>query len=66
VPYHEYECTECRRVFSLMVGVHIVNRRGLRCPICGSSQLDMLNETSPREDQELVELKRGPRSFLVN
>ncbi len=41
MPLYEYRCEECRRVFSILVGVS-AERAVLRCPGCGSKRATKL------------------------
>ena len=41
MPIFEYRCGECRRRFSLLVGV-VAGGTEMRCPRCGSEQLQKL------------------------
>jgi putative FmdB family regulatory protein len=58
MPIFEYRCDDCRRRFSLLVGV-VAGATEMRCPRCGGEQIQKLISrfSSPRsEDDALDEL----------
>src|SRR5436305_454271 len=58
MPIFEYRCDECRRRFSLLVGV-VAGATEMKCPRCGSEQLQKLISrfaTSRSEDDALDDL----------
>lgn len=56
MPIFEYRCDECRRRFSLLVGV-VAGTTELRCPHCGSEQLQKLISrfASPRSEEDALD-----------
>ena len=58
MPIFEYRCGDCRRRFSLLVGV-VAGSTEMRCPRCGGEQLQKLMSrfwTTRSEDDALVDL----------
>src|SRR5437870_13921406 len=58
MPIFEYRCGDCRRHFSLLVGV-VAGAPEMRCPRCGSEQLQKLISrfaTTRSEDDALDDL----------
>jgi putative FmdB family regulatory protein len=61
MPIFEYRCDDCRRRFSLLVGV-VAGTAEMRCPRCGGEQLQKLISrfASPRSEDDALDALADP------
>lgn len=56
MPLYEYRCDQCRKRFTMMVGV-VAGSREQACPACGSSKLTKLMSRfgTPRSEDQMLD-----------